>query len=92
MQLRLTLLKPIDENKRKADYKAKSNEWLAYFDQNPDASVADLQAAAESYAGDPEGVPEWLRKRIRYQDQQVQPKVILLLKWLIRRESWHFDQ
>ena len=58
----------LDASQRKAEHKQKSNEWLAYFDSNPDATKADLDAAAASFAGDVQGVPEWLKKRIRYQD------------------------
>ena len=42
----------LEESERKATHKQKSNEWLSYFDENPDATTADLQAAAASFAGD----------------------------------------
>ena len=70
----------LQENERKANYKQKSNDWLEYFDENPDATIADLQAAAESYAGDPEGVPEWLKKRIRYRDPSGQQQAEFLIE------------
>ena len=70
----------LEVNERKAAYKQKTNEWLEYFDENPDATTADLQAAAASYAGDPEGVPDWLKKRIRYRDPSGQQQAQFLIE------------
>ena len=70
----------LEENERKANYKQKSNDWIKYFDENPDATIADLQTAAESYAGDPQGVPEWLRKRISYRDPSGQQQGDFLIE------------
>ena len=58
----------LEEEERKANTNRSLTIGSSTLMRTHNATTADLQAAAESYAGDPQGVPEWLRKRIRYQD------------------------